>query len=140
MLSGHRPFQGSSNIEIMRALLSTEPPPLLSVTEDLPEPLARITHHCLQKNPDDRYSDGSEVAAQLRALDRGSFPRSLFDVSTVAVAAQKLVPRPAQKHRGVLAGAAVLLLAVALLAGYLGWSGRKDAGALATRRRGPGSG
>ena len=128
MLSGHRPFQGSSNIEIMRALLSTEPPPLLSVTEDLPEPLARITHQCLQKNPDDRYSDGSEVAAQLRALDRGSFPRSLFDVSTVAVAAQKLVPRPIQKHRSVLAGAVVLLLAVALLAGYLWWPGGKDAG------------
>jgi tetratricopeptide (TPR) repeat protein len=129
MLSGCRPFQGSSNSEVMRALLSSEPPPLLSMTEDLSEPLARITHQCLQKSPDARYRDGIEVAAQLRALDRSSWPHSLFDASTVAMAVQKPVPRPIQKQRRVLAsGVVLLLLAVGLLAQYLWWSSRKNAG------------
>jgi serine/threonine-protein kinase len=116
MLSGQRPFQGSSNIEILRALLSVEPTPLTSLVEEVPEPLARITHQCLQKNPEARYSDGGEVAALLRGLDRGSWPRP-FSERTTSVSERPVSAR-FQRRRSWLAGAVVLLVIVGLLAGY----------------------
>jgi len=130
LLSGQRPFRGPSNLEIMRALLSSEPPPLSSVAGDVPEPLARITHQCLQKSPDARYGDAGEVAAQLRALDRGSWPRPTSDLTTVVTPVPTPVPVPNPKRRRLLAGAAVLALVVALLGGYLGWRAWKDGGVL----------
>jgi len=129
MLSGRRPFQGASNAEIMRALISTDPPPLLSVAADLPEPLARITHKCLQKRPEARYGDAGEVALELRALDARSWPRPQFDLTTATGAGTgpELVPSPLPKRRRLPAGAALMVLAAALLAGYIWWPG-KDAG------------
>src|SRR5207253_6459599 len=63
LLSGRRPFVGSSNSKIIKALISADPAPLLSVAPDVPEPLARIVHKCLQKNPDERYRDAVEIAS-----------------------------------------------------------------------------
>ena len=121
MLSGRKPFQGSSNAEIMRVLLSTDPSPILPVAAVLPEPLARIAHKCLEKNPDARYADAGEVAEQLRTLEVRSWPRPLFDLTTVTTTAHVRVPGTIQKRRRLVAGAAVLVLAVALLAGYAWW-------------------
>ena len=87
LLSGRRPFVGSSNSKIIKALISADPAPLLSVAPDVPEPLARIVHKCLQKNPDERYRDAVEIASQLRALDRSSWPRASSDLSTVTLSA-----------------------------------------------------
>lgn len=121
MLSGRRPFQGASNVEIMRALLASEPKPLGSVTLDVPEPLAQITHRCLEKNPEARYADAGEAAAQLRALDLPYAPAA-FAATTSTTAAQASLPW--LTGRRILAAAAALLLAAALTRGLLQWRSR----------------
>ncbi|MBK5293495.1 MAG: protein kinase [Acidobacteriia bacterium] len=127
MLSGQRPFQGSSNAETIRALLAADPPSLLSIAADLPEPLVAITQKCLQKRPDARYPDAGEIAAQLRALDRKTWQSPMFDLSTVTMTVRGLLPAPTRKRHVLLAAATVLALALALVGGYLRWPIRKDA-------------
>jgi serine/threonine protein kinase len=121
MLSGQRPFQGSSNAEIMRAVLTAQPAPLLTVIAEIPESLAKVVHKCLQKEPAARYADGGEVARELRSLDRRSWPSSPSDMTTVAIPANKpsATTPPLNsnwKPWGLLGGLA--LLSLALLAGY----------------------
>lgn len=130
MLSGQRPFQGSSNTEIIQALLSGDPAPLSSVVADVPEPLARIVHKCLRKSPDARYRDAGEVASQLRALDRTSWARSKFDLTTVTAVTTGAKVRALShlRRRPKLFGAmGLLVLAVASLAGYKWWPVAKEA-------------
>ena len=121
MLSGLRPFQGDTSTEIIRALLSTDPAPLQSVASDLPESLAQITHKCLQKSAAARYVDAGEIAAQLRALDRRSWPRPAYELTTVTALAQEPIRSPIRRHPRVFGVAAVVPLVVAMFAGYKWW-------------------
>src|SRR5262249_37316119 len=85
MLSGGRPFHGSSNSEVIRAVLSIDPPPLRAVRGDVSEALSQIVERCLQKNAQARYRDAGEVVSRLSALHRDALPREPIDVSTVFV-------------------------------------------------------
>lgn len=85
MLGGCRPFQGSSQTEIIRAVISADPPPLQSVAADVPPAFTEIVHKCLEKSPDARYRDAAELAVQLRALDRSSWPQASSDLTTVTM-------------------------------------------------------
>ena len=127
MLSGRRPFEGASNTEIMRALLSDDPAPLLSSTADLPEALERITVKCLQKKPSGRYGDAAELGSALRALDSGSWPRPLFELTTVSLNTQGRALRNGQKRRNLIVAAALVMLAGGLSGGYV-WRRFKDGG------------
>jgi tetratricopeptide (TPR) repeat protein len=124
MLSGHRPFQGSTNGEVMRAVLSVDPPPLSAVA-DVPEPLSQIVAMCLRKDPATRFQDGADAAGHLRALQSGSWT-SLTDLTTVTMATVDAA-KPLPPKRVSRAGALVGLIALALGGGYFWWSGRQPA-------------
>ena len=121
MLSGQRPFRGSSDAEVRRSVISGEPPFLGTLVADLPEALAQITHKCLKKRREARFRDAVEVGTHLHDLHPGSWPRPRFDQST---AAQTGFPR---KFRGPLAGAAALVLAGAGVAAVAWWPRGKSA-------------
>jgi len=80
MLTGRRPFQRSSAIETLNAILSQEPPtvdPVLAV----PSAALRILDHCLQKDPSGRFHSAGDLGFALETLSQtglsGSFePRS----------------------------------------------------------------
>jgi eukaryotic-like serine/threonine-protein kinase len=112
MLSGVRPFHGSSNSEVMRAVLSIDPPPLRTVCEGVSEALSEIVERCLQKNVQARYRDAGEVVMHLSALDRDSLPHGPIDISTVAATAETLprVSKPKSRSRLIAAGLFVLVL------------------------------
>jgi eukaryotic-like serine/threonine-protein kinase len=108
MLGGRRPFAGASNAEIIRAVLSFEPPPLHSLAAGVPDACVRIVSKCLQKNPEDRYRDASELSADLRKVDA-------LAPSTMTMA----VARPARSaQRGWFIGIAAVIV-VGLLGFYL---------------------
>jgi serine/threonine-protein kinase len=117
MLGGQRPFIGSSNTEIMRALLSKEPEPLTSLVPAVPEPLARFVYKCLEKNPRARYSDAAKAARELRSLDRRAWQRPASELSTVAMSGLGENVSSAPWPRWVIAFAVVLVL----LLGVFGW-------------------
>ena len=120
MLSGRRPFQGASNAEILRAVLSVEPPPL-SALSDIPEPLSQIVQTCLQKDPESRYHDGADAAAHLRVLHGNS--AALTDLTTVTMGTVDAA-KTAQARIWPRAVVCLGLLAAGLGGGYFWWHGR----------------
>src|SRR5260370_6484874 len=88
MLSGRRPFSGASHVEVMRALLSSEPPSLRTLSANIPGALAQIVQQCLEKAPDARFSSAVELSRALRLLDRGAPPTATT---------QQAAPSPARK-------------------------------------------
>ena len=69
MLGGEPPFKGANNAQIIAAILTDEPSPLLELRPDLPPALEWITRTCLAKDPSERCQDAGEVVRQLRLLE-----------------------------------------------------------------------
>ncbi len=68
MLTGVLPFRGDSMAELMYKIANEPAPDIRIVRPDLPDGLTRIVAHALEKNPDQRYLDGAQLAADLRAV------------------------------------------------------------------------
>jgi TolB-like protein/Tfp pilus assembly protein PilF len=66
MASGHMPFKGATVIELGSAILHDAPLPL---TEQVPESLSKIIHHCLRKQMGQRYQHVGEILAALEAIE-----------------------------------------------------------------------
>ena len=60
MVAGHRPFQGTTNVELSSAILRDPPAPLPA---HVPPAVGRVVRKCLAKDPGQRYLQVSEVRA-----------------------------------------------------------------------------
>ena len=67
LATGRPPFHTGNVID---AHLNTPPPDPLDLVPDLDPDLARIILRCLEKQPDERYSDSGELCADLEVLCR----------------------------------------------------------------------
>ncbi len=103
MLSGKRAFAGDTAVEIMTAILKTEPPDLDLEQLKVPPALDRIVRHCLEKDPDDRFQSARDLIFALGALSGSE--------STSALRTQTAVRRRFPLWTLVSAGLLVLLLA-----------------------------
>ncbi len=72
LLTGRRPFESRSPLELRERILAGEFPPPRSIEPALPEGLDRICQRCLARRPDDRYADAGALAGDLRTLVRAS--------------------------------------------------------------------
>src|SRR5262245_36934293 len=72
MLSGKRPFGGETQIEIMHAILKTDPLELSQSNGTIPPSLERIVRRCLEKDPDHRFQSTSDLAFALESLSSTS--------------------------------------------------------------------
>src|SRR6185369_492305 len=72
MVTGQRPFAGSSALSIIAAVISSDPIPLRSLQPACPAALERIILTALEKNPEDRWQTAHDVARQLRWLAQPS--------------------------------------------------------------------
>jgi eukaryotic-like serine/threonine-protein kinase len=66
MLTGHRPFQGDSQVSVRKAVLTMTPPSPRATRSEIPSDVERIVFRCLQKEPEARYPSGAQL---LRELD-----------------------------------------------------------------------
>jgi len=64
MASGHKAFTGVSSSEVMRAILTAEPP-------SIPGPLNEVVRGCLVKSPEARWQSAAELAQRLQRLTGG---------------------------------------------------------------------
>ncbi len=119
MVTGERPFQGASAVDMISSILRDSPPSVTDRRGDLPPHLARILRRCLEKDPRDRYQTSRDVYNELRDLraetssaSSAPSPRSEVVVGERAPAAA----RAAWKRPAWAAVAAALLLAVLYLA------------------------
>ena len=130
LLSGRTPFEGATTRDILRGHFFERPGPLAELAPGLPPELERIVARLLEKKPDDRYPS---AAVLLKEIDR------LRSVSVHGVGSE-LAPR--RSRAGLLAGAALALVALVVLAFALTRGGGRNpaqGGPLANAGTGPGA-
>ncbi len=70
ILTGKRPFEAKSSMDVLVAILSEDPKPLRQLIPGLPADLESITLKCLEKDPGKRYDSAQALADDLgRFLD-----------------------------------------------------------------------
>jgi len=82
MLSGRRPFEAESSVELMNAILKEDPPELSSTGKTLSPGLDRIVRHCMEKSPEQRFQSARDLAFHLEALSGDSVERVALPAAT----------------------------------------------------------
>jgi Tol biopolymer transport system component len=100
LLGGRRPFRGSTDLDVLRAIASQSPDRL---PESIPLPLRQLIERALQKDPARRVQTMREVVGDLRRLVRQS----------------ETTPMPAQRPGRALAWAAAVALLTVVAGGAL---------------------
>jgi len=111
LLTGRRPFEGTSVSEVRTAVVRDAPRAPRELVPDIPEALERVVLRCLRKGPERRFQHMGDVKVELLELDETSPPPGPAPGSPAR-------ERPGAHRRVVGAVSAVLLLAV-LVAGTL---------------------
>ena len=65
MLTGQRPFRGSSPASIVSAILRDEPPEPGALRPDIPNELQKILRRCLRKDPAKRFQHADDLKIAL---------------------------------------------------------------------------
>jgi serine/threonine protein kinase/formylglycine-generating enzyme required for sulfatase activity len=81
LLTGKRPFRGSTANEIYHQIISVDPQPPRSLESDIPEELQRICLKALAKRAADRYATAAELADDLSNWQQG--PATLATERTI---------------------------------------------------------
>jgi tetratricopeptide (TPR) repeat protein/tRNA A-37 threonylcarbamoyl transferase component Bud32 len=75
MLAGQLPFRGDRNAAIVYGIVNSDPEPLESARDDLPEGLIQIVTKALTKDVDQRYQSAADMVDDLERLVQGEAPR-----------------------------------------------------------------
>lgn len=146
MITGCSPFKSDTASDTSAAILKTEPPALTEYAPDIPFELERIVRKALQKDREERYQVIKDLQLDLKSLKRDldlgvSVERSLSSRPQPAIATGQTTQgsaasvatqdatlaefRSAANRRGLLL-AAIIVIPVLLIAGWLWWR-RSDA-------------
>lgn len=68
LISGMLPFGGDYEHSIIYSIINVDPPPLNSISENIPPEFEKIVHCCLSKDPADRYSSAEDLMNDLTIL------------------------------------------------------------------------
>ncbi len=109
MLSGKPAFSAPTGAESMVKILKEDPPPI-----PLPPALDQVLHHCLEKNPEDRFYSARDLGFALQAFSASEIS-STHKIPSEAIAARKRILW--------LRTAAIVaaILALGLVAGHFIW-------------------
>jgi eukaryotic-like serine/threonine-protein kinase len=76
LLAGQTPFAGDSSMVIMAKHLAETAPSPCAIDRDIPHAYGQIISKMMAKEPDDRYADGEELAADLDVAMTGGVPEA----------------------------------------------------------------
>jgi formylglycine-generating enzyme required for sulfatase activity/dienelactone hydrolase len=99
MLTGQTPFTGSTPQAVLAGQIGKAPPPLAEVAPETPASLAAAIMRSLEKDPADRWPSAESLLEVLEPF-------------TTADSGPMAAGRPAPRHRGAMAAAGVLVVAV----------------------------
>src|SRR5579863_8388907 len=109
MISGKRAFHGETSADTMSAILKEEPADLSETNRNVSPALERIVHHCLEKNPEQRFHSASDIAFDLEHLSGASSPSA------------KVTPVASSPPKARLLAALAAALGLALIMLAIGW-------------------
>ncbi|NNE35399.1 MAG: serine/threonine protein kinase, partial [Rhodothermales bacterium] len=108
LLTGKRPFAAEYEQALLYGILNENPAPLSDLQPDVPEDLVAIVERALTKDPDQRYANAEEFAADLRA-------GSIAIASAVGIPVQRSASTRKSISPIVAGGSAVVILALVAL-------------------------
>ena len=91
MITGRRPFDGSSILEVLTKQVQAVHPTIKDLKPECPPPLEAIVRRCLRKRPENRFSSASELLQELEDLKTGRAQNSL--ASRLPIGRQMLLER-----------------------------------------------
>ena len=65
LLTGRRPFRADNLAKLLHKIVYATPPPIHTLRENVPEILEEIVAKSMQKDPENRYKNGKELASVL---------------------------------------------------------------------------
>lgn len=71
MIAGRRAFSGTTAQETLSAILRDEPADLVASGKAIPQDLARVVAHCLEKHQGERFQSARDLAFALKAVATG---------------------------------------------------------------------
>jgi eukaryotic-like serine/threonine-protein kinase len=106
MATGHRAFEGKSQLSVLTAILEKDPDPVSRTQPAFPASFDHLVGTCLEKNPDERFQTAHDIKVQLKWIADS--------------ASQAQSAAPARKSSWVpwIAAGAALLIALAAIAAY----------------------
>jgi tetratricopeptide (TPR) repeat protein len=119
MLTGKPPFEGETQLDTIRKVLSDEPTSPRAHQPTVPRDLSTICLKCLEKHPERRYRSAEVLADDLRRYLNGE------PILARATGPAERIWKWAKRRPAQAALACVVLTAVALTAGILIYSYRK---------------
>jgi len=84
LLTGYRPFQGTSVATISFKVVYHDPVPVTALNATLPPGIQYVVSRALAKAPADRYQSAEEMALDLQDVQEGLAPRSQSPGSTAS--------------------------------------------------------
>jgi len=93
MLTGRPAFQGATEHELIRSLLSRDPEPMASVRTAVPADLERIVARALAKDPAGRYQRADAMRAELLAFLGYTSPSDGLDRTAVEIPSRPIQTR-----------------------------------------------
>jgi tetratricopeptide (TPR) repeat protein len=85
MVTGTTPFSGESTWQLMYQRVQVIPKDVKHVNPALPDYVARVIMHCLEKEPANRYQSAKEILADLEAGRSPSLPPTSSSTRTVQI-------------------------------------------------------
>ena len=83
ILTGHRPFGGSTTVETAAAILKEDPEPISVAAPAVSPALGSVVSKCLEKRPEDRFSSAHDLALTLGAVDSVAWHPPTQDRSSI---------------------------------------------------------
>jgi len=139
MLTGRRPFEAASSLDVLVMHLNAQPKPLRAAAGGawIPGAVDRVVMRALSKRPDERFQSARELRQELEravVIGDGDAPVSGTDRTMLAPPA-----RPARARSRFLPGA-IVTAAIAMVLGHhlrIGAAPRKDSIVAGARAPGP---
>ncbi len=117
LLTGKLPFKGDYEQAIIYSVLNEAPENISSVNPDVPGEVISIVNKCLEKEPDNRYQDMSEILSDLAHKNDGD----------KTVTGNKAALSKRSKKPFIIAGAVVLLLTALVIITNSFWGSEQEA-------------
>ncbi len=115
MLTGRRPFEGESAIEVLLKQTKDTATPVVKVVPSTPPLLSQLVEKCMAKSPNARYRTAADLAADLEKILSGGRPKIVVEIEDVMSRMQEIARGEAAAQRGLAQRPAVVVSAAVAL-------------------------
>ena len=77
IFTGQLPFQGDREQAVVYSILKESPKPVAELRPEIPDSIGQVVSKALEKNPDERYQQVSELLDDLKSISAGIVPEEI---------------------------------------------------------------